>query len=132
MRFEISQSLYPDGKIRFIARDKDGVVRLRNDTEEGLIEAIKKYNENLATQALEKAKAKTKDKGKGARVKGKDEEQEAAEETPEEIETQTSEQPQPLQEDEDGGRKFLQSELKEQIEEKKKKSGKKSFWDKLR
>ena len=68
MRFEISQSIYPDGKIRFIARDNGGVVRIREDTLEKLQEAIVAYNEALAAQALEKAKAKAKAaKGKGSR-----------------------------------------------------------------
>lgn len=144
MRFEISQSLYPDEKIGFLARDPEGVVRLRAESEEKLIEAIKEFNEALAKQAEERAKAAAKKgKGKGASVKGKDETiTELAEETTEEsaVETQTIEQPEEVgaasapQDGDSGepGKKFLKSEIKEQIEEKKRRSGRKSFWDKLK
>lgn len=161
MRFEISKSLYPDGKIRYIARDTGDVVRLRADTEEGLIEAIKEYNEQLVKEAEEKAKAATKgkgkgkDKGKGESVKGEEIAEEVEEvESPELViegasqpfdsaQGEPPESPEPFdpastnsaQSDSEASepkKKFLQSEVKEQIEEKRKKTGKKSFWDKLK
>ncbi len=122
MRFEIAQSLNGD-KIMYIARDTNGIVRLREETEEKLQEAIKKYNEQLAEGAV----AKTKEK--------------------EDVKTRSKQPKQPKQSNPpEGGaafvppsgttnepkKKLLRSDLKKKIEEKKSKSGKKSFWDKLK
>lgn len=150
MRFEIAQSLNGD-KVMYIARDTNGIVRLREETEEKLIEAINKYNEMLAADALAKAKRKSKGKEKGAASVESDstpgepmEELTAEEETQEEAvgagKPQVDSTPESTQDVgaatvEDSGepkKKFLQSDLKAQIEEKKARSGKKSFWDKLK
>ena len=152
MRFEIAQSLNGK-KIMYIARDTNGVVRLREETLEKIHDAIREFNDMLAEQAEARAKTKTrgKDKDKGTdEVIGSSElkEEELAEEMQEEEEaavaTQTPEaveevtQPSDtilvaaLPNSEASQKKFLHSEIKEQIEEKKRKSGKKSFWDKLK
>lgn len=110
MRFDISQSLYPDGKVRFIARDNGGVVRIREDSLEELQKAITKYNETLAAQALEKAKARAKTKGKGARAKGKADEETTAEEIAAVAEIPTALQPR------EGGHKDLAS-IEEPVEQ---------------
>lgn len=151
MRFEISKSIYPpEGKVGYIARDKDGVVRLRADSEEELVEAIAAYNESLVKEAetKAKAKAKAKAKNKGKKDEPTDEETVVEEETPELIiegatqaltPTNTDQKPQaeatppPAEVQTEEPKEFLQNELKEQVEEKKKKTtGKSSFWDKLK
>lgn len=149
MRFEIAQSLNGD-KVIYIARDTNGVVRLRNETLEALHVAINEYNETLAKDAAARAKAKSKGKGVKAKgealnVKGEEvlAEEALEEEAVEVVQSQTSEvvespQPpeptQPTQETEssEAKKKFLHSNIKEQIEEKKSRSGKTSFWDKLK
>lgn len=65
MKFDISRSIYPDGKIRFIARDKDRIVRFREDTLEDIQKAIKTYKEPPPVE-------EEGDKGKGVSVKGEE------------------------------------------------------------
>ncbi len=160
MRFDISHSTYPDGSTKFIARDTSGVVRLREDSLEKLQQAIVAYNETLASQAVAAEKAKT--KVKGLKGKKKDEVEEVApvaelppalqptegahkdmsalepvEETPEsDLSTETSakeeETPPAATEEEEPLGDLLKNDLKEKIEEKKKTTSKKSFWDKLK
>jgi len=159
MRFEIAQSLNGN-KIVYIARDTNGIVRLRNENLDALHQAILEYNEKLAKEAAEKLKAAGNKKTKTitenekeenpeekTEISHKDIEQMTEEESEEkkeeaEIEVPRNEPKTVLPQDtileatvpdnEASQKKFLHSDIKEQIEDKKKKSGKKSFWDKLK
>ena len=140
MRFDISQSVYPDGKIRYIARDRDGIVRLRANSEEELQDAIKRFNEDLAEQLAKKIAAKAKPK--------KDEQNQAGatltDREPSQIVTSDTVEPEsdvnetettpatsiPAQSEEK--KEFLASDVKKQAEDRRKGSGSKSFWDKLK
>lgn len=139
MRFEIGRSLNGN-KVVYIARDTSGIVRLREETEEGILDAIKAYNESLAEQAELKLKPK-----KETDTEEKKQTPQTETIAPHQIEVST---PQPIEtstttvtpstpaidakqptEDE---KKFLTNNIQAQIEEKRKRSGKQSFWDKLK
>lgn len=155
MRFEIAQSLNGN-KIVYIARDTNGIVRLRNENLDALHQAILEYNEKLAKEAAEKLKAAGNKKTKTITENEKEEDpEEKTEISHKDIEKMTEEESEEKKEEvvdkpqavihqpdtileatvpdnEDSQKKFLHSDIKEQIEDKKKKSGKKSFWDKLK
>ncbi len=57
MRFDIAKSLNGETVV-YIARDTSGIVRLRASSIEEIQEAIKEYNERLATQSRENSKVK--------------------------------------------------------------------------
>lgn len=143
MRFDISQSVYPDGKIRYIARDRDGIVRLRANSEGELQDAIKKFNEDLAEQLAKKVAAKAKpkkDEHNQAGVTQTDREpsttgQIVTSDTvePESNANETETTPAtsvPAQSEEK--KEFLGSDVKKQAEERRRGSSSKSFWDKLK
>lgn len=115
---KLSISLSKNGKnYYYIARDGSGVVRIRESSMESMHEAIKNYrlpkDEDLEpnqngleeTVTLEENTAKK-------------EAEQITETTPSSTPSETKE--------------FLQSETKEIIETKRKSSGKKTFWDKLK
>lgn len=102
MKFEISRSIYPDGKIRFIARDKDRIIRFREETLEELQKAIKTYKEPPPV------------------VEGEEEE-------PKEKKFLTNKLAEKVQE-----RKEEQEAEHPEGEEEKKQPKKKSFWDRLK
>lgn len=132
MRFEIAKSLNGK-KITYIARDTNGVVRLREDSLDSLKIAIERYNETLAKEAQSKKKLNKKeasesvssgDEGSGTAstlaLTNTVQEGSPAEDTPE---TGT---------DAKNKKEFLHSDIKEQIEDKKRRTSKKNFWDKLK
>ncbi len=139
MRFEVAQSLNGT-KILYIARDTNGIVRLRANSLDEIHAAIQEYNQKIAEEAIKaKGKVKGKDEGKESTseeiVEEKQEEQAVSSAPtfsevsaePEQIIEETAAIP-PSEEP----KKFLQNEIKEKVEEKKKRIGKKSFWDKLK
>jgi hypothetical protein len=128
MRFEIARSL-KGGKIIHIARDTSGVVRLREETEEKLIEAIKEYNETLAKAAEEKTKAAK--EGEGLSF-GKSQDESVKEKVAQEEESLPTLTATNNENTVEEKKEFLKSETKEIIETKRKSSGKKTFWDKLK
>ncbi len=140
MRFEIARSLNGN-KVMYIARDTSGIVRLREETEEGILDAIKDYNESLAKQAELKLKPKKESVTEEKKQPKKEPKPETVAPHTESLNTPTHDAPtintptpppidsQLPTEDE---KKFLTSDIKTQIEEKRKRSGKQSFWDKLK
>lgn len=155
MRFEISTSLNGN-KVIYIARDTGGIVRLRKESLDEIHEAIREYNDMRIKEAEAKIKGKgTRSANSGqAGERGKEEggveeetiEEEAVEgeEKKKESETEIPKKEEKIAQTQDtileatvpdneqSQKKFLHSDIKEQIEEKKRKSGKKSFWDKLK
>jgi hypothetical protein len=142
MRFEISRSLNGD-KVMYIARDTNGIVRLRDETEEGILEAINRYNEMLIAGATAEDKSKSKSKKSDEEVSVSSAETtiaegvslESKEEDVQDVEKDSSEEtvvPTPVPDNSESQKKFLHSDIKDQIEEKKKRSRKKTFWDKLK
>lgn len=132
MRFEISQSLNGN-KVVYIARDTNGIVRLRSESAEALQEMIKQYNDAL----LEAAQAK---KPK-VKITPETQQEETTPESNDEIiisENVVSDADQPTtQEDEpatqtEEKKEFLTNEAKKQTDERRRKSSSKSFWDKLK
>lgn len=141
MRFEIARSLNGN-KVMYIARDTSGVVRLREETEEGILDAIKDYNESLAKQAELKLNPKKESASDTKKQTTKSKPETIA---PHEIEVSTKEpttppatsapsSPPPIdaRQPAENEKKFLTNDIKTQIEEKRKRSGKQSFWDKLK
>ena len=148
MRFDIAKSLNGDN-IVYLARDTGGIVRLRANSIEEIQEAIKEYNERLATQSRETSKAKQVAKEDNTDVSPTDiepsttdssEEETKQEEPVKELapldteETEVSiDSPNTILEatvpnNEESQKRYLH----EQAEEKKKPASKKSFWEKLK
>ncbi|MBI5044644.1 MAG: hypothetical protein HZC02_01850 [Candidatus Levybacteria bacterium] len=134
MRFEISRSLNGN-KVTYIARDTNGIVRLRADSVEALQEAIKQYNDALLEQSHAK-KTKTK-------IDLSDNEQpQTTNESDESIVTSVttvSESTQPETEETsdtsaapEEKKEFLTNDAKKQTDERRRKTSSKSFWDKLK
>lgn len=128
MKFDISKSL-TGSQIFFIARDTDGVVRIRAESEKDLKKEIEQFNLN---EELEKNPPRKK---KPVELKDlfKNKLQEQIEERKEEIASLPAEvpivnEPEPKQ--------FLQNDLKDKLEKNKKETAKstvkKGFWDKLK
>lgn len=144
MRFEIARSLNGN-KVVYIARDTSGVVRLREETEESILDAIKAYNESLAEQAELKLKPKQESDPYQKKQAPKQPKSKPETTAPHEIEVapvvkeQTPEITPPVvpppidsQQPSENQKQFLTNDIKTQIEEKRKRTGKKSFWDKLK
>ncbi len=135
MRFDISRSLNGE-QIVYIARDANGVVRLRANSLEELQEAIKSYNPTV--KVIPK---------KEPEVKAHEDESSSNSQTLEEIVGENSQEnptdakelasllvsePETDEKTSEEKKEFLKSDLKEKVEEKKKRTSKGSFWDKLK
>lgn len=144
MRFDIAKSLNGDNVV-YLARDTGGIVRLRANSIEEIQEAIKSYNERLATQSQETSKGKQVTKEDNTDASPTDIEpstpDSAEEETKQEEptlvnsnEAETSiDSPNTILEatvpdNEESQKRYLH----ELAEEKKKPASKKSFWEKLK
>ncbi len=132
MRFEISRS-QNGNKIVYIARDTNGIVRLRSESVETLQEAIKQYNDALI-EAAQAKKPKVK-------ITPETQQDEKAPESSDEIitsENVVSDADQPTTQDDEPAtqaeekKEFLTNEAKKQTDERRRKSSSKSFWDKLK
>lgn len=143
MRFDIAKSLNGNNTV-YIARDPSGIVRLRADSVEGIQEAIKAYNEKLAQESqLANSQAKMSEKNTDTQEKDTDSEPTLQEvDSPETQESKIADDTTPpivthspdvileatVPDNEESQKKYAH----EVIEEKKKPTGKKSFWDKLK
>lgn len=150
MRFDIAKSLNGDNII-YIARDTGGIVRLRAESLEAIQEAIKHYNEQAALEA-QRAKSQAKkseevleetsnetpgEEGTDTILSSEEKENQSS---PEEVVTEKVAEPlvvthtpdvileATVPDNEESQKRYVH----EVIEEKKKPSGKKSFWDKLK
>lgn len=135
MRFDIAKSLNGD-TITYIARDTNGTVRLREDSLEKIQEAIKVYNEQLLLQAqiIEKGAKKDTSKEIDSSTKTLQATKNIAEEKNSEnaIHIPETVPPTPVPDNEESQNVFTHSEPESTPEEKKKKTNKKSFWEKLK
>lgn len=128
MKFDISKSL-TGSQIFFIARDTDGVVRIRAESEKDLKKEIEQFNLN---EDLEKNHPRKK---KPLELKDlfKNKLQEQIEERKEEIASLPAEVPVV---NEPETKQFLQNDLRGKLEKNKKETAKsmvkKGFWDKLK
>lgn len=128
MKFDISKSL-TGNQIFFIARDTDGVVRIRATSEKDLKKEIEQFNLN---EDLEKNHPRKK---KPLELKDlfKNKLQEQIEERKEEIASLPLEEPVV---NEPETKQFLQNNLRGKLEKNKKETAKsmvkKGFWDKLK
>ena len=147
MRFDIAKSLNGDNVV-YLARDTGGIVRLRANSLEEIQEAIKEYNERLATQSRETNKVKQVTKEDTSDASPTDEtsttdspEEETKQEEP--VEEPTPVKPTEAETTVDSPNTILEATvpdneesqkryLHEQAEEKKKPASKKSFWEKLK
>lgn len=143
MRFDIAKSLNGE-RITYIARDTNGIVRLRASSEEELIEMIKNY------QPIPSSKPAPIDDRTQFKASQPEPELETLEpivleepilvsnsENPEngarEIAKLLVTNPAPeIQPEPEVKKEFLQNTLQEKVEDKKKKTGGSSFWDKLK
>ena len=124
MKFDISRSL-SGNQVLFIARDMDGVVRIRARNEQELNKEIEQFNKNeeLEKNPLRKKKAlELKDLFKNKLQKQVEERKDEITALP--PEEPVVNEPEPKQ--------FLQNNLKSRVEENKKNNSKKGFWDKLK
>ncbi|OGY10700.1 MAG: hypothetical protein A3A58_01585 [Candidatus Blackburnbacteria bacterium RIFCSPLOWO2_01_FULL_41_27] len=124
MKFDISKSL-SGNQVFFIARDMDGVVRIRAKSEQELNREIEQFNK---VEELEK-NSQPKKKSLGLKDLFKNKLQEQVEERKEEIASLPPEEPVV---NEPEPKQFLQNDLKSRIEKNKKNNSKKGFWDKLK
>ncbi len=127
MRFDIAKSLNGN-KIIYIARDTGGIVRFREEKLENLQEAIKNYNLAEAEAMEQRQKVKTISTEPSGTPHVSDTEKELP--TPENVpaeQTTAVESPTPSVPLEENS-----SQDEQTPEEQKKRSSKKSFWDKLK
>lgn len=134
MRFDISQSLNGD-QIVFIARDANGVVRLRAKSIEELQEQIKAYNPTIKEAPKKEPEVKVHEEEANStkvleEILEKDTPEPASDS--EELASLLSGNPKPSEDTTEIKKEFLKSDLKEKVEEKKKRTSKGSFWDKLK
>lgn len=141
MRFDIARSLNGE-KIVFIARDANGIVRLRAGSEAELIDMIKNYNpvpsskptksDDGSVQEEESVKAEEPKNEpielESILVADAEKPEEGAKEIAQRLVTNSDE----TSPEQNTRKDLLQNELQEKVSEKKKKSGGSSFWDKLK
>ena len=130
MRFDISRSLNGE-QIVFIARDANGVVRLRANSLEELQEAIKSYNPAVKVVPKKEPEVKVHEDEQSSNSQPLEN---ILEDKPQEVPTDAKELASLLvsEPETEEKKEFLKSELKEKVEEKKKRTSKGSFWDKLK
>ena len=135
MRFDISQSLNGESII-YIARDANGVVRLRANSLETLQEAIKEYRPPSKETPKKEPEAKIHEEESSSNTNLLEE---FAGENPFEAPSDAKEltslmvsEPEAQKKTPEPKKEFLKSDLKEKVEEKKKRTSKGSFWDKLK
>ena len=145
MRFDIAKSLNGE-RIVYIARDSNGIVRLRANTEEEIIEMIKNYNPIPSSKPTksddgrvhEEDAVKSEHETEQANSEPANLESIIADDTqkPEtdakEIAMQLAGKSEENSSKDEENKELLKNDLQEKVSEKKKKSGGTSFWDKLK
>lgn len=136
MRFDISRSLNGE-QIVYIARDANGVVRLRANSLEELQEAIKSYNPTIKVVPKKEPEVKAHEEetlGSNDSESPLEEivDKETSQSEGADLAAQLVSEPETEEKAPEPKKEFFKSDLKEKVEEKKKRSSKGSFWDKLK